>query len=223
MINLASAPVEDWPIEKVLPYPENHKKHPPSQIEMLAKSISSEGLNDPLTVDFEGVIISGHGRFEALKKLGWKTVPVRCLKGLSKAQADKLRIAANKTSSNEYDFDALQRELIRLSGDGEDITNLGLTDKEISTMIETIDDFDADSIMFDIGDEVDDFEGETKEMAEAAKDKPVSLTKLLGTTKVSSDQFKDLTRFFAVIEKRTGKEGLDALMAHAKQFSGDAA
>ena len=56
----------------ITPYPKNAKKHPKKQIEQIANSIKKFGMNQPIVVDKKGVIIVGHGRYEALKYLGWK-------------------------------------------------------------------------------------------------------------------------------------------------------
>lgn len=217
--NIAEAPVESWEIEKILPYPENHKVHPPKQIEALAKSIKNQGLNDPITVDVDGFIISGHGRFEAIKKLGWTACPVRHLKMLTKEQADKLRIAANKTSSDEYDFDTLQRELNRLGGLGVDLDDIGLDDKELEMMVGEIGDLDLDTIAEDIGGAVEDFEKESAEEAEELEDEEITLSKAFGIKKVPLKTRKLAVAFMAELEAETGMEGADALILHMNKYT----
>ena len=56
---------------KIKPYSKNAKKHPKKQIEQVANSIKEFGMNQPIVVDKNGVIIVGHGRYEACKHLGW--------------------------------------------------------------------------------------------------------------------------------------------------------
>lgn len=218
--NIAEAPVESWEIEKILPYPENHKVHPPKQIEALAKSIKNQGLNDPITVDADGYIISGHGRFEAIKKLGWVACPVRHLKMLTKEQADKLRIAANKTSSDEYDYEALQRELNRLGGLGVDLDDIGLDDKELEMMVGEIGDLDLDSIADDIGASVADFEKESAEEAEELEGEEITLSKAFGIKKVPLKTRKLATMFMSELEDTCGKTGAEALIAHMEAYLG---
>lgn len=55
---------------KITPYSKNSKKHPKKQIEQVANSIKEFGMNQSIVVDNQGVIIVGHGRYEALKLLG---------------------------------------------------------------------------------------------------------------------------------------------------------
>ncbi|MCR9222949.1 MAG: ParB/Srx family N-terminal domain-containing protein [Hyphomonas sp.] len=216
--NIAAAPVESWEIDKILPYPENHKVHPPKQVEALAKSIKNQGLNDPITVDGDGYIISGHGRFEAIKKLGWKACPVRHLKMLSKEQADKLRIAANKTSSDEYDYEALQRELNRLGGLGVDLDDIGLDDKELEMMVGEIGDLDMDTIAEDIGEAVSDFEKESADEAEELEGEEITLSKAFGVKKVPLGFRKSAVAFMADIEAKTGLEGAEALTRFVQDY-----
>jgi len=59
---------------EIKPYEKNAKKHPKKQIEQVANSIKEFGMNQPIVVDKEGVIIVGHGRYEALQLLGMETL-----------------------------------------------------------------------------------------------------------------------------------------------------
>lgn len=64
-------------IHKLVPHPQNPNKHPEKQIERLAKIIDYQGQRSPVIVCKEtGFIIVGHGRLEAMKKLGWDKVAV---------------------------------------------------------------------------------------------------------------------------------------------------
>lgn len=59
----------------IKPYKNNSKKHPKKQIEQVANSIKEFGMNQQIVVDKQGVIIVGHGRYEALKLLGMEIKP----------------------------------------------------------------------------------------------------------------------------------------------------
>ena len=216
--NLAEAPIESWKVEDVKPYPLNHKKHPPKHIEQLALSIKTHGLNDPITVDGDGVIISGHGRLEAVKKNGWEFVPVRQLKDLTPGQADALRIAANKTSSQEYDYDILQTELNRLFADGEDIAALGFDDKELSMMMDDVGELASDIVSDDISFDVEQFEEKTREEAEAVKSSEETLGKLLGFNKMPAKTKKTAIRFMTLIEEETGQSGAEAFQQFIENY-----
>lgn len=58
----------------IVPYENNVKLHPKEQIEQIKKSIVDFGNNDPIAVDENNVIIEGHGRYEALKELGYEEI-----------------------------------------------------------------------------------------------------------------------------------------------------
>lgn len=62
-------------IDSISPYENNAKKHPREQIEQIKASMQEFGNIDPIGI-WHGEIVEGHGRYEAAKQLGYKTVPV---------------------------------------------------------------------------------------------------------------------------------------------------
>src|SRR5436309_15808008 len=67
------------PLGQLKPHPRNKELYQPrtrSQLEELAQDMAKNGLTEPIEVLPDGTIISGHGRVDAAKLLGWKTV--RC-------------------------------------------------------------------------------------------------------------------------------------------------
>lgn len=65
------------PVTKIKAHPKNRNAHPPEQIERLAKILKYQGWRYPVKVSKRsGFVTSGHGRIEAAKLNGWKTVPV---------------------------------------------------------------------------------------------------------------------------------------------------
>ena len=68
--------IEVVSIDKIKEYELNAKEHPKEQIEQIKKSIQDFGNNDPIAIDGNGEIIEGHGRYIALKELGYKEVEV---------------------------------------------------------------------------------------------------------------------------------------------------
>ena len=84
---------------EIKPYTKNAKKHPKKQIEQVANSIKEFGMNQPIVVDKDGVIIVGHGRYEACKHLGWTNEEILKhvkIVDLTKEQANAYRLADNK-------------------------------------------------------------------------------------------------------------------------------
>lgn len=220
MDQISNAPVESWKVEDLKPYERNNKKHPADQIKSLANSIKDQGLNDPITVDEQGVIISGHGRLEAVKLLGWTHVPVRCLKGITETQAMKLRIAANKTTGTEYDIDVLQDELNRLSLLGEEVTDIGFNDRELEMLMTDIGEMD-DVDVADIDQAVSDFDDEVEESAREAEKTEVPISKAFDIKKLPLKAQRTTGLFMKRIESQTGKTGAEALIAHMEGILND--
>ena len=104
--------IEKISIDKIKPYENNAKLHPPEQIEQIKKSIQEFGNNDPIAIDENGVIIEGHGRYEALKELGFKEIEVIRLSHLSEQQKKAYSLIHNKLTMNtDFDYNILDSEL----------------------------------------------------------------------------------------------------------------
>ncbi|MGG6796374.1 UNVERIFIED_CONTAM: ParB N-terminal domain-containing protein, partial [Streptococcus canis] len=98
--------VETLLLSDITPYESNAKKHPKYQIDQIKESIKTFGNNDPIAIDENNVIIEGHGRYLALKELGYKQVPVIRLKHLSDEQKRAYLLAHNKITLNtDFDMD----------------------------------------------------------------------------------------------------------------------
>ena len=87
-------------IEDIKPYRNNAKLHPISQIEQIKKSILEFGNNDPIAIDENNVIIEWHGRYQALKELGYKEVEIILLNHLSGEQKRAYILIHNKLTIN---------------------------------------------------------------------------------------------------------------------------
>ena len=125
--------IESIDINKLVPYERNAKLHPVEQIEQIKKSISEFGNNDPIAIDEDNIIIEGHGRYTALKELGYKKAECIILSGLSEEQKKAYRIAHNQLTMNtDWDMDLLKEELTKISLD---MSDLGF-DEELLNSIE---------------------------------------------------------------------------------------
>ena len=97
---------------EIKPYLKNAKKHPKKQIEQVANSIRELGMNQPIVVDTKGVIIVGHGRYEALKQLGWEIKPEYIkVVDLPEEKASAYRLADNKLNESDWDMGLVIEEL----------------------------------------------------------------------------------------------------------------
>ena len=101
-----------WPIEKVIPYARNSRKIPESAVDKVAASIKEFGWRVPIVVDKDGVIICGHTRLLAAKKLGLREVPVHVAANLTPAQVKAYRLMDNRShQETDWDPDLLGPEL----------------------------------------------------------------------------------------------------------------
>ena len=109
-------------IDELIPYSKNAKLHPQQQIEQIKKSITEFGMNDPIAIDKDNIIVEGHGRLIACKELGYKEVPCIRLDHLNDEERKAYTLAHNKlTMNSDFDFDILTQEL-------DDILNIDMSD-----------------------------------------------------------------------------------------------
>lgn len=103
--------VENWDISRVIPYAKNPRKNDDA-VEATANSIREFGWQQPIVVDKNGVIIVGHTRLKAAKKLKLDQVPVTVADNLTDEQIKAYRLADNKTGElADWDVDMLDDEL----------------------------------------------------------------------------------------------------------------
>lgn len=92
-------------------YAKNPRKNDPA-VDKVAESIKEFGFKNPIIIDANDIIIAGHTRLKAAKKLGLKEVPTIKVTDLSEQQIKAFRIADNKVSEfAEWDDELLFQEL----------------------------------------------------------------------------------------------------------------
>ncbi|MBA8881708.1 ParB/Srx family N-terminal domain-containing protein [Phyllobacterium myrsinacearum] len=205
--------VELWDIDRIKEYKLNAKIHNEKQVTDLAKSIKAFGFSQPIIVWTDGTIIAGHGRRLAAISLGMKKVPVVCRSDLSKAEADAMRLSDNKVTSVEYDMSMLQDELQRLVGEDIDIDLTGYSDFEIQFSTDDIGEMDEGAFVGDIGAAVEVQAEENKRAAGVVDDVAAPITDALGFKRVTIAQSRTIRELVARVEAKTGKTGVDALIA----------
>lgn len=128
--------VEQWPIDKLIPYAKNSRTHSEEQVAQIAASIKEWGFTTAVLVDESGSIIAGHGRLMADRKLGLTSLPVMVAKDWTDAQKRAYVIADNKLALNAgWDNDLLALELGELGDLGFDLELTGFTDDEIKALM----------------------------------------------------------------------------------------
>lgn len=104
------------PVDELVEYEGNAKLHPASQIDQIAASIEEFSFADPIGAwhdeDGNAVIVEGHGRLIAARRLGIGELPVIFLDHLTDEQRRAYTLVHNKlTMSTGFDVDALNGEL----------------------------------------------------------------------------------------------------------------
>ena len=128
--------VERWPLDRLIPYARNARTHSEEQVAQIAASIVEFGWTNPILVDAEGVVVAGHGRLQAARRLGLDAVPVVVLGHLTTAQRRAYVIADNKLALNAgWNEELLAAELHALNGEGFDLALTGFSDAELDALM----------------------------------------------------------------------------------------
>jgi DNA modification methylase len=125
------------PIDQIRPY-ENNPRINDGTVDAVAKSIQEWGFRQPIVVDADGVIIVGHTRWKAAKKLGLSVVPVHVARDLKPEAVQAYRIADNKTAElSDWNYDLLPIELSALQEANYDLGLLGFNAEELAKLMDT--------------------------------------------------------------------------------------
>jgi len=123
------------PIEGLKVYPNNPRKNGKA-VDIVMKSIQAFGFRNPILIDKDNVIIAGHTRLEAAKKLGYTEVPTIFINDLTPEQVNAFRIMDNKSSEfAEWDSDLLKTELELLKSLNFDLELTGFNELELNRLI----------------------------------------------------------------------------------------
>lgn len=98
----------------IKPYERNAKKHDETQIKNVMESIKQFGFVQPIVVDKDNVVIIGHCRLIAAKRLKMREVPCVRAEELSEDDVKKLRLLDNKLNESEWDYDLLSEDIPEL-------------------------------------------------------------------------------------------------------------
>ncbi len=127
--------VELRAIDSIQPYERNPREND-GAVDAVAASLKEFGFRQPIVVDSDGVIICGHTRMKAARKLGLKKVPVHVATDLSPDQVKALRVADNKTGElATWDFEILPIELADLQAMEFDMLEFGFDEDELAKLL----------------------------------------------------------------------------------------
>lgn len=123
------------PIDTVIPYARNPRKNE-AAVDKVAGSIKEFGFQQPIVVDAESVVIAGHTRLLAARRLGISKVPVVVADGLTPAQVKAYRLADNRVAQeSDWDIDLLKLEVSDLSDLEFDLLETGFDQSEIDQFL----------------------------------------------------------------------------------------
>ena len=103
--------IKNIAVKDLIPYEKNTKKHDDVQINNVAESIKQYGFVQPIVIDKNNVVVIGHCRLLAAKKLKMSDVPCVCVDDLTEEQVKALRIVDNKSNESDWLNDILELEL----------------------------------------------------------------------------------------------------------------
>lgn len=128
-------------IDGLKPNPKNCNQHPPSQIDLLAKNIAALGWRHPVIISKRsGLVVAGHARIEAARKLGLSVVPVDYQDFASEAEEQAYLIADNRIAElADIDNAALKELLAKLEAEGVDMDLTGFDAEALKQLSATPD------------------------------------------------------------------------------------
>lgn len=191
-------------VDDIKPYALNSKIHSEENIRMLAASIAKSGMWQSMIVWKDLTLIAGHGRWEAIKLLGWKEVKVKIADTLTENEANQLRISLNKTASDEYDSDILAKELAELEVEDGDILALGFSEKEFTRMTHDMEAITVEAFTDDLDADIDTQMEESKQDVVKTDQKMIAVGKALGFDKVSIENSRLIGEFVGNLQDEYG-------------------
>ena len=122
-------------VEELIPYINNPRNNE-NAVDKVASSIAEFGFKNPIFIDKNNVVVNGHTRLLASKKIGLKEVPCIVIDDLTDTQIKAFRIADNKTSEYaEWDEELLKLELEQLEDMNFDLECTGFDMDDIEQML----------------------------------------------------------------------------------------
>ena len=146
-VSLASLNLVEWPIDQFIEYENNPRKNDHA-VDQMCRAISEMGFKVPVIAKSNGLVVDGHLRLKAARKMQLRTLPVVLADDLSEAQIKAFRIMINQSAHwAEWDEALLKNEMLALEEMDYDLENLGFSDDELEAFLsEDIDESVSDSV-----------------------------------------------------------------------------
>lgn len=143
--------LEQVPIDKLVPYARNARTHSKEQIAQLRSSLREFGFVSPAVIDSDYTILVGHGRIQAAREEGYKTVPCVFAEDLTEAQKRAYILADNQLALNAgWDEEMLSVELSDLQENAFDLSLLGFDEKDLEALLNEGKETDVEDDEFDL-------------------------------------------------------------------------
>ncbi|OGP10483.1 MAG: DNA methylase [Deltaproteobacteria bacterium GWA2_45_12] len=135
---IACKKIEVVEIKKLRINERNARLHSDDQIRQLMKSIEKFGFTVPILIDEKKMVIAGHGRLEALKRLGHRKAPAILLNHLTENEKRAYVLADNQIPMlADWDLTLLKEELDFLNQEGFELEDIGFGNEEVQNIFET--------------------------------------------------------------------------------------
>ena len=140
VMKFPSQHIQLWPLERLIPYDRNPRKHSDAQVKQIANSMQRFGFLNPLLVDEKAGLIAGHGRLLAARLLRLKEVPVIVSDHLTESEKRAYGIVDNKLALRaDWDEEKLRAELAALKQDLFELELTGFDEQELEQLMADLD------------------------------------------------------------------------------------
>lgn len=127
--------LEEWPVDKLREYDNNPRKNDHA-VDQMCAAIKEMGFKVPVIVKSDGLVVDGHLRLKAARKLGMETVPVVLADDLSETQIKAFRIMINQSGNwGDWDLELLKTEMLELDDLDFDLDLIGFADDMLEELL----------------------------------------------------------------------------------------
>lgn len=134
--------LEQWPLDRFIEYARNPRKNDHA-VDKTAAAIREFGFRVPILAKSDGLVVDGHLRLKAARKLGLETVPVMLCDDMSEPQIKAFRLSVNKIADlAEWDGELLRLELEDISATGFEMDLMGFDADELAGLMAGAPDFE---------------------------------------------------------------------------------